>query len=89
MTTPRGQRDHDLAILAAGGDTGWWDEHGQPAPFPDDFFDPDNGWRQTPTTPTPPPPNRPSNPQNEGSRIHHSKGLDRRPSAGSSRFSPC
>ena len=59
MTTPRSQRDRDLAILAAGGDTGWWDEHGQPAPFPDDFFDPDNGWRPTTndpdTTPTEPP----------------------------------
>ena len=59
MTRQRTQRDHDLAILAAGGDTGWWDEHGQPAPFPNDFFDPDNGWRQTTndpdTTPTEPP----------------------------------
>lgn len=38
-------REHDLAILAAGGCTGWWDEHGQPAPWPDDFFDPDTEWR--------------------------------------------
>lgn len=38
------QREHDLAILAAGGFTGWWDEHGQPAPFPDDFFYPDCEW---------------------------------------------
>ena len=40
-----GQREHDLAVLAAGGETGWWDEHGLPAPWPDDFFDADTGWR--------------------------------------------
>ncbi len=34
----------DLAILAAGGETGWWDDHGRPAPWPDDFLDPDAGW---------------------------------------------
>jgi hypothetical protein len=39
------QRQHDLAILAAGGETGWWDEHGVPAPWPDDFFDADTEWR--------------------------------------------
>lgn len=39
------QRLHDLAILAAGGETGWWDEHGVPAPWPHDFFDADTGWR--------------------------------------------
>lgn len=43
--TAKTQREHDLAILATGGFTGWWDEHGQPAPFPDDFFDPDSDWR--------------------------------------------
>ena len=37
------RREHDLAALAAGGHTGWWDETGRPAPFPDDFFDPDTG----------------------------------------------
>jgi hypothetical protein len=36
---------HDLAVLAAGGETGWWDEHGVPAPWPDDFFDADTEWR--------------------------------------------
>jgi hypothetical protein len=39
------QREHDVAILAAGGETGWWDEHGAPAPWPVDFFDADTGWR--------------------------------------------
>ncbi|TYL51769.1 hypothetical protein FXB39_08345 [Nocardioides sp. BGMRC 2183] len=37
--------EEDLATLAASGYTGWWDEHGQPAPFPLDFFDPDSDWR--------------------------------------------
>lgn len=50
---PTTQREYDLAILAAGSYTGWWDQHGQPAPFPDDFFDPDTGWRPT-SNDTPP-----------------------------------
>jgi hypothetical protein len=45
------QRQHDLAILAAGGETGWWDEHGLPAPWPDDFFDADTEWRPDPDSP--------------------------------------
>lgn len=56
MTTPNSGRKHDLAILAAGGHTGWWDEHGNPAPWPDDFpntlDDPDTDWR--PQTNPPP-----------------------------------
>lgn len=24
---------------------GWHDEHGNPAPWPEDFFDPDSDWR--------------------------------------------
>lgn len=39
--------EQDLAILAAGGETGWWDEHGRPAPWPRDFLDPDAGWTPT------------------------------------------
>ncbi len=42
MSNNTSQRDLDLAILATGGHTIWWDETGQPAPRPDDFFDPDN-----------------------------------------------
>ncbi|WP_454932195.1 hypothetical protein [Actinomyces oricola] len=42
MTNNTSQRDLDLAILATGGHTIWWDETGQPAPRPDDFFDPDS-----------------------------------------------
>jgi transposase-like protein len=33
-----------LATLAAGYETGWWDEHGIPAPWPDDFPNPNSGW---------------------------------------------
>ncbi|MFC5932211.1 hypothetical protein D6T64_04320 [Cryobacterium melibiosiphilum] len=25
-------------------ETGWWDDHGRPAPWPDDFADPAAGW---------------------------------------------
>ncbi len=39
------QRQHDLAVLADGGETGWWGDHGVPAPWPDDFFDADTEWR--------------------------------------------
>ena len=52
MTRPPHQREHDLALLAAGDITGWWDETGRPAPWPDDFFDPDTDWRPD-TQPTP------------------------------------
>jgi hypothetical protein len=40
----RTRRDRDLADLAAGRETGWWDEQGRPAPWPDDFFDEDSDW---------------------------------------------
>lgn len=52
------QREHDLTILAAGGFTGWWDEHGQPAPFPADFFDPDTQWRPSSSNIPPEPADR-------------------------------
>ena len=38
------QTEH-LATLTAGIETGWWDEHGVPAPWPEDILDPNNGWR--------------------------------------------
>ena len=41
----RAQHEHDLASLAAGNETGWWDENGRPAPWPNDFFDHDTRWR--------------------------------------------
>lgn len=43
-----------LATLAAGYETGWYDEDGRPAPWPDDFLDPNNGWH-TPTSHDPVP----------------------------------
>ena len=39
------QLERDLATLAAGSETGWWNEPGAPAPWPHDFFDPDTRWR--------------------------------------------
>ncbi|WP_152186089.1 hypothetical protein [Segeticoccus rhizosphaerae] len=49
------QREHDLALLAAGHETGWWDEHGVPAPWPDDFDE----WRPTTNEPVQPDPENP------------------------------
>ncbi len=43
--TAQSQREHDLAVLAAGGVSGWWDQHGRPAPWLEDIFDPDSDWR--------------------------------------------
>ena len=48
----RAQIEADLAILEAGGETGWNDNDGQPAHWPVDFFDHDTEWRQV-TNPTP------------------------------------
>ena len=31
-------------IEPAGQETGWWDDSGRPAPWPQDFADPDAGW---------------------------------------------
>ncbi|MCU6479521.1 hypothetical protein [Arthrobacter sp. A2-55] len=54
-TDPASQREHDLALLAAGYDTGWWDEHGRPAPWPEDFWLPDGtihpDWQPTGNNP--------------------------------------
>ena len=36
---------HSQAALAAGHETGWWNEHGLPAPWPEDFLDPNSGWQ--------------------------------------------
>jgi hypothetical protein len=43
---------HDQWLLAAGHETGFWNDHGLPAPWPDDIDD----WRPTthdPDTPQP------------------------------------
>ena len=34
-----------LRALAAGYETGWWDDRGIPAPWPDDIDDPTSGWQ--------------------------------------------
>ena len=44
-------RHDDLQLLADGRETGWWDHTGQPAPWPEDFADPDSGWTRE-TDPT-------------------------------------
>ncbi len=36
-----------LDQLAATGYTGWYDQDGVPAPWPEDFLDPDSGWQPT------------------------------------------
>jgi hypothetical protein len=43
MTTLR-QAEY-LRALRAGYETGWWDDRGIPAPWPEDFLDPNSGWR--------------------------------------------
>ena len=47
MTRPGHQHEHDLALLTAGYETGFWDDHGQPAPWPDDLDE----WRPTTSEP--------------------------------------
>ena len=47
------QADYHRA-LAAGYETGWYDENGRPAPWHDDFLDPNNGWRISSVHPTQP-----------------------------------
>jgi hypothetical protein len=34
-----------LRALAAGYETGWWNDRGVPAPWPDDYLDPNSGWQ--------------------------------------------
>jgi hypothetical protein len=41
---PGHTQDEYLPALAAGYETGWWDDNGVPAPWPDDFFNPNSGW---------------------------------------------
>jgi hypothetical protein len=41
--SPQTYRDQ----LVATGYTGWYDEHGVPAPWPEDFLDSDSGWQPT------------------------------------------
>ena len=52
-------RANDFALLAAGYETGFWDDNGVPAPWPEDFFDLDGGWRPATSTPSEPAPGEP------------------------------
>jgi hypothetical protein len=47
-----------LDLLAAGHHTGWWDEHGDPAPWPEDFLDPDSDWQPSGGDANPPDPSQ-------------------------------
>ncbi|GAB3767362.1 hypothetical protein [Microlunatus parietis] len=38
-------QDQYRAALEAGYETGWWDDTGRPAPWPDDFLDESSGWQ--------------------------------------------
>jgi hypothetical protein len=73
-------RDQDLAVLAAGGETGWWDDAGHPAPWPEDFLDPDAGWStgRTALRPTPIPSTRRSERLAVGDRAAHWQVSQRR-----------
>lgn len=44
-------REEDLRILADGGETGWWDDTGRPAPWPGDLLDPESEWTTEPASP--------------------------------------
>lgn len=61
--SPTRRRGLDLALLAAGGHTGWWDEHGRRPPWPRTSPTPTplGGPRPTPRAGSPPA-NRPSDP---------------------------
>jgi hypothetical protein len=50
------QKDY-IDMLKAGYETGWWDDHGAPAPWPEDFLDGD--WRPVTYPPSPPQPGEP------------------------------
>jgi hypothetical protein len=49
-------RRHDLSLLAAGLETGFWDDHGLPAPWPQDIDE----W--TPAVDDPPHPEKGESP---------------------------
>jgi hypothetical protein len=47
FTGPGMPRQYYINQLASAGYTGWYDQHGNPAPWPEDFTDPDSGWVPT------------------------------------------
>jgi hypothetical protein len=71
---PAHRAELNATLHATGADTGFWDDAGRPAPWPDDIDD----WRPTTSEPASSPPT--SNPSNqdplEDQPIHHVQGLD-------------
>jgi hypothetical protein len=39
LPDPQERAGLNAAFLAVGAETGWWDDHGNPAPWPDDIED--------------------------------------------------
>ena len=59
-----------LDLLAAGHETGWYDQNGDPAPWPEDFLDPEKAGRSHEEVMTPPTQETPrSKPPTEGSAV--------------------
>lgn len=56
MTSHPGEHPDDHSRLAAGLETGFWDDHGQPAPWPDDIDE----WSPTSSEPITPEPGQPA-----------------------------
>jgi hypothetical protein len=52
---PEQRAELNAALLATGADTGFWDDHGRPAPWPDDIEE----WRPTTSEPVTPEPGQP------------------------------
>ena len=55
MTRTRREHRDDLTLLTAGLETGFWDDQGRPAPWPDNLDE----WRPTNTEPITPEPGQP------------------------------
>ena len=72
MSNPR--HDHDLALLAAGYDTGFWDEYGRPRPGP--MTSPNGGPSQDNQSPSTPAKNPSNQPDPKDQPLHHVQGLD-------------
>jgi len=64
----------NIALINDGIETGFWDDLGRPAPWPDDIHE----WRLSPATRSPRQANSTSSQDPlEDQRLHHAQGLDR------------
>ncbi len=73
---PAERARHNTALHNDNIETGFWDEHGRPAPGPTIST---NSSPKPATPPTTSPPNKPSNQHNSKDQpLHHFQGLDRR-----------